>query len=296
MASINQAILKTLVYADVFKFPLKKDEIWMYLVYRKLVSRQEIDKALLKLSPHIQRAGEYFFLVSSKKALVDRLQREEASKKKRALGKQLAYYLSFIPTVMFIGISGAVAVGNADWDDDIDFFLICRKGSVWVSRLYCLAILQLLGRRRSRRGVQTTDMICLNMILDESVMSFPKSEQSLYLAHEITQLYPLFSREDTYLQFLFKNVWVLTYLPNAFEEAKKKEIPWKKKMSDTFLLRFFMHPVMLQLSKFLQRMYMRGNKRNETVNDTKLAFHPYDYGIAIMKKYKQELQKLLKNE
>src|SRR5690606_32960483 len=125
--------------------------------------------------------------------------------------------LKTIPSLLFIGISGSLAVKNVKREDDIDFFIISQGKYIWLTRLQCILLLSKHAVRRTRTDIHEKDKICLNMFVSDTSLSFKKATQDLYLAHEIAQLEPIFSRNNTYQKFISQNGWVRSFLPNMKE-------------------------------------------------------------------------------
>ncbi len=146
---IERAILKTLIYSDIFDYPLSQDELWKFLIGHK-TSRVSFDKALRDLSSKIIfKKGLYCFL--DRERTVDiRIKRRKESQKKIVIAKKIIKRLYRIPTVQFIGISGALSLENSERNDDIDLFVIASKGSLWLTRLTMIILLMLMGRYRRR--------------------------------------------------------------------------------------------------------------------------------------------------
>src|SRR6185312_7622187 len=122
----------------------------------------------------------------------------------------------YIPTIEFAGLSGSLAMHNAEKDADIDIFIITRPNTLWLTRFLILSLLQLKGKRRAPGKKHAKDTICVNMLLDTKHMAFPKNKRNIYTAHEIIQMKPLLIRNNTYNEFLHKNKWIINFLPHAF--------------------------------------------------------------------------------
>ena len=67
--SSSDAILKTLLYAEIFDFPLKKKEIYSYLISPKKISLARVLRDLNYLKNKISLDGDYLF-INNKKSLV----------------------------------------------------------------------------------------------------------------------------------------------------------------------------------------------------------------------------------
>ncbi len=92
------------------------------------------------------------------------------------IAQKAARYLSFVPTVQFIGISGGLAMLDAEEQDDIDFFVIVKRKTIFITRIWILGILQMLKLRRTRTDSNPADKICVNFILDEDKLNFSKKK------------------------------------------------------------------------------------------------------------------------
>jgi hypothetical protein len=223
-----------------------------------------------------------------------RIKRKETSRKKLEIAKRIIKQLSIIPTVQFIGISGALSLENSSKDDDIDLFVIASKGSLWLTRLAMIILLMLMGIYRRRDENEVSDKICLNMLIDDGTLAFSKIRQNLYTAHEIVQLTPVFERNDTYSKFVNSNKWVEKYLPNAVVDRGTKRNYTRNNTESiiSVVLRYVLRSSALEkLAKNVQLWFIKKHITTETVNDNFLAFHPFDYKKSILKEYNKRLKK-----
>lgn len=278
----NRRVFHTLLYSDIFDYPLKKEEIWKYLISDQKITKKQFLNDLNK-TKGISVSHGLYFLKDKKETVWKRLEKEKQSKEKLTKAKRLAKALSSIPSIQLIAVSGSLALLSSDLDDDIDFFIVTSKNTLWTTRLLAAFYLLSIGEYRKRGDKDVAGKICLNMFLDEESMSFDKKRRELYTAHEIAQLYPLIERGNTFSKFQKANSWLLDFLPNAFDEKKKvekiKEIRWD------WVLTLF-EPFL----KYIQRAYMKGNLTSEEVSDKILAFHPYNYKEQILKDFKKKLK------
>lgn len=278
MGDSKHAILSTLIYSSLFDFPLSEDELYYYLHTNRRFSRSEFKKALSALGEVIVYQKGYYALIDKSTCIQNRIARREDNAYKLTLARSVANILSRIPTVLFIGISGSLAVGNAKNEDDIDFFMITQKHTLFTTRLLVLLALSFLGKRRKRAETHAKNKICLNMLVSENAVLFPKSKQDLFTAREIAQTHPLFSRADTYQAFLKQNSWVKTFLAHVSGKKTERSSPNRSKLA---ILLFVLEP----LTRTIQLKTIAKHQTHEEVTETILAFHPQDKRQSILTKY-----------
>lgn len=288
--SKKQAILKTLLYSDIFDYPLTAEELWRYLSGIGKISKKAIFVELASLPEIIQRKDGFFFIKGKEKTIKNRLLNEKISDKKLGIAKRIGAYLSFIPTIQFIGVSGSVAMRSSKRNDDIDLFIIARKNTLWLTRLLVLFFLELLGKRRGRRSGAISDLICVNMLMDEKDLRFYSSRQNLYTAHEIVRMVPVFERGGVYAKFLDENSWVREYLPNAGERRTTQNITRNYAEVSVIQRMVPLFSTLEPFAKWIQLWYMRNHKTTEEITDTLLAFHPLDYQPRVLRAHKERLE------
>src|SRR5579872_743529 len=123
MHQINKALIKTLLYSNLFHFPLTAEEIWKFLLSEKEYPYREIEKYLKLEKNNIEEKNGLYFLKGYQAIVSLRKNRQEIGNKKIQKAHKIIQLLSLIPTILLIGISGSVAVKNADQGDDIDLFI-----------------------------------------------------------------------------------------------------------------------------------------------------------------------------
>lgn len=279
MGSKN-AILQTLCYSDIFEYPLAKDQVWEQLTTEQSITKPILEKTLDELvkTKKIHKRDGYYFLPGKEEIVALRKKRALASIQKLRKAKRIARLLGKLPTIQLLGISGGLAMENADADDDIDFFIITAPKTLWLTRLLVLLVLQSLGVRRKRNAKKVANTICANMFLDSTSLAFSKQQQTLYQGHEIMHMIPLIDRQDTYKNFLGENQWIQHYLPNA----REKEV-FKQYKQHTMLIKFF--AFFERIARQLQIHSIKKNQTLEMVTDHQLWFHPMDYEVHVTGEY-----------
>src|SRR5260221_409601 len=294
----EKAIVATLCYSDIFDYPLTREEIEKFLVSPsslRVPPRREEAISLLLQQDKIIHQDSLYALPGRKVLFSLRKKRQEISQKKLQKVKQVISLFAKIPTVRMLGISGSLAMGNAKEDDDIDLFLITQKGTLWITRLLVLVFLQIFGMRRQRHEKKAPNKVCVNLMLDESVLKLPISSHNLYGAHEVVQMKVVVNKNNTYEKFMHANIWVKECLPNALSVIAIRQPAEKQSHSklrhprlDSGSLFF---SFLERLSKRLQLSYMQSHITSEIITDTLLAFHPFNYKNKILKEYNKRVKK-----
>lgn len=204
---LETAILCTILYADLFDYPLTVPEIQRYLIGQTApavaVERHLSDHPLLRA--HLDSRSPFWFLSGRAQVVDVRRQREAYSRSLWPFARSYGRLIAALPFVRLVAISGALAMDNVSGPrDDIDLLIVARSGRVWLTRALVIAVVHLARRR----GIE----LCPNYILAETRLQL--LDRGLFTAHEMAQLVPL-SGEETYRRLWESNAWVSTYLPNS---------------------------------------------------------------------------------
>jgi D-beta-D-heptose 7-phosphate kinase/D-beta-D-heptose 1-phosphate adenosyltransferase len=296
MTSSEQAVLKTLIYADLFNYSLTLEEIQRYLISTpetpgvKAVSTPGVKAIISQLihSQQISTLASFYFLPGKKKLVTLRLQRKAISQAKLKRAQSLANLIAKFPSIQGIFLTGALAMENAGKTDDIDLLIITKANTLWTTRLLVNLTTDVfnLRRRPKQRETQVTDKICLNLWLDESALAIPKHKRNLYTAHEVAQVKPLVNKNYTHERFLAANQWIRSYLPNSplpptpgVRAVSTPGVSWLN-----------------TLSFFFQRQYMKRKMTRETISLYSAFFHPYPNETKVLTKYSDQMKLFLNHK
>lgn len=208
---MRKEILRTIIYADIFDYPLCLQEVWHYLISPKQFNQQKIKEGIKKI-PNIETERGYFFLKNRRRTIAIREKRKKISEEKLKTAHRAARILKMIPTIKLIALTGSLAMNNAKKADDIDFLIIAASNRLWLTRGLVVVLLRLMGLYR--RPDKINNMICPNMFLAEDNLEIPSKEQDLFSAHEVVQVKPLWFKDNMYNRFLKENLWSQKYLAN----------------------------------------------------------------------------------
>jgi hypothetical protein len=208
---LDEAILRTLIYADLFQFPMTASEIHRFLigyaatpdeVYARLTGSAGVAARLMCAEDY------YAPRETAAISLPERLRHEAASQKLFPIAVHYGGVLAHIPFVRMVALTGALAMRNAKPDDDIDYLLVTTPRRVWLAR----ALVVVIVRIARLRGIQ----LCPNYVLSETALE--QTQHDLYIAHEVTQMIPL-AGGAVYRALRTANAWTDDLLPNTRLDA-----------------------------------------------------------------------------
>lgn len=202
----SKAILETLIYADIFDYPLTVEEVHRYLIEVK-ASRQMV-KALLHdgmlLEGRVARCNGHFALSGRERLFSLRERRNEIARARWQRAKRYAWLLAHLPFVRMVAVTGALTMNNVEEEDDIDFLIVTVPGRLWL----CRGLVVLLVRIADMWGHR----LCPNYFLSERALMM--EQRDLFTAHELAQMVPLYGLA-VYRRIRRLNSWSTAYLPNA---------------------------------------------------------------------------------
>ncbi len=226
-----------------------------------------------------------------------RIAKRDTNEYKYAQAMRASSVLSHIPTIELVGVSGALAMGDAKEDDDIDLFIVTAQDTLWVTRALSFLVLRFAKIPVRRFGEKdVSNKLCLNLWVDKKNLDFSEREE-IYTAHETVQVKALFDRGGIYKKLIEANSWIEKFFPNAFKVLKvengedtSQEQGVVHKLS-TILVRLFEVPVRL-----IQMAYMSRRKTKENVSKGKAFFHPLDWKETIPKVFLLRLEQISKGK
>jgi len=267
LETLSEKNIASLAYHDIFDYPLTPQELVRWEAGKKVTTKNK--------SLTINFRNGFYFLAGREASVLKRLLRKRISARKQQIARKAGQILQFVPGVKAVFVTGALAMGNASGDSDIDLLVVTRKGRLWTSRLISLLLLKMIGFPVRKFGDKNQkDKLCLNMWLDEGSLGWSKEDRNCYTAHEIAQVVPLINKDNIYERFVWENKWVRAFWPNALKATKQQGEVDKK---GSFLGNLFE-----SLARKLQFIYMRRKITREVVTPTRALFHPHDWGKVVL--------------
>jgi hypothetical protein len=288
MTPLETAILRTVLYADVFNFALTLDELHYYLIYSEPVPRETVQTTLVN-SPALQAvlcfAEGYITLLNSSENIAQRQNREILAARMDQPTVRYARWFARIPFVRMVALTGALAARNpASENDDFDYLLVTQPGRVWLARAMAIVLVRLARRQ----GVE----LCPNYVLAED--NLLQNRQDLYIARELAQMLPLYGY-DVYQAMRQRNTWTAAHLPNAMRRppdlASGKN--YVKRVLEWLLSGFIGDKLeaweyQRKARRFQQQAQQPGSSAQ--IDDHSVKGHFQDHGYPILRQYHLRLQ------
>lgn len=222
MSEIEENILSTLAYFDLFSYPLNRGEIYLFMPAK--CDMNSYNYALNRLiNEQLIHRFEKFYSLRNDHFLIER--RNKGNKRAAELmvtSRKVCSLLARFPYVRGIGISGSLSKNFADESADIDLFIITAKNRLWVARTFMHTFKKLTYLFNKQH------YFCMNYYIDEQNLEIP--EKNIYTATEVVTLIPL-QGDAQFVDFFAANAWSRLFLPNnvmRVSRAKPEPKTWFK--------------------------------------------------------------------
>jgi hypothetical protein len=205
--SIKKDILATLAYFNLFDYPLRKSEIFIFLGHCD--DFKEFESGLRELLNEfaIFNIGEFYSLHNNYSLAVRRYRGNVKATIMLRKADKAASLLSGFPFVRGIAVSGSLSKYFADENTDIDFFIITSANRLWIARTF----LHMFKKLTYLFNMQ--DLFCMNYFIDEAELGI--LEKNIYTATEIATILPL-SGCKIFDAFFKANAWAGSFFPNKY--------------------------------------------------------------------------------
>jgi len=310
---LKKEILKTIRYFNFFHYSPNFEEIYTFL--EKKTTKKKLKKALkiLELNKKIKKIRDlnniirYTFFVnkntidkySIREWEVDNYNEKYIFSQEKLNNWRLRLYLkilSFFPQIKLIGLSGSLAMMNANKNDDVDLFIITAEHRMFTARFIAIIFAKIFNIHRSYnknlnfQSGTYKNKVCLNLFFDEGNLLVPEFKRNYYVAHEVLQMRPIFNKDCVYEKFLYQNNWVFELFPNAKKillgsKCKILRLSIKeKRLPNIFslLISAFFNKIEKNLKAFQLNLINR-HRTNEIITNNQLWFHPEDFYNKIKK-------------
>lgn len=309
---LEQKVLKTIIYFDLFDYPLTSWEVWKWLYNdnpKKIVKYDffEIVEALSNsqfLKEKIKSHEAFYFLNGREGTVRQRKDRYVIAWRKFRKIRRITKVLKLIPFIKMIAVCNDLAYFNAPQESDLDFFIITQKKRIWITRFFSILITMLLGLRPNDKNKK--DKVCLSIFVNEENLNLEKfktSADDIHFTYWLESIIPLYDAKNYYQRLRQANSWINNSLPHSFpykpnlrqEVRESKFIKTCKRIKALLFCnldeKFY---CWLQKKKFSFKIKGLLNKDTRVVvNDRILKFHTNDNREEIKNKFQQACQNIL---
>jgi hypothetical protein len=203
MTEEEKSILRTLLYFDIFHYPLTESEI---VSFSPRLFESNWLPMLIALTDRkiIFRLGDFYSLHNDTSLEIRRKAGNKLAEKKIKTARLYSRLISSFPFVRAVMLSGSISKGYMDEKSDIDYFIITAKRRLWIVR-GATAVFRRIFLFNSHK------YFCTNYFVDNESLEI--EEKNLFTAIEAATLMPMFGK-DFVCQFQSANEWRHKYLPN----------------------------------------------------------------------------------
>jgi len=291
ISKLESDILNTVIYFDIFDFPLTSFEIWKNLYSKEKSNLKEIIDVLDNsdvIKEKLDKKESFYFLKNREDIIIKRKNNYIISYNKYKKGIKFIKLISHFSCFKSIFISNNMSIDNSKNESDIDLFIISRKNKIWSSRFISAFIAKILGLRPTEKTKK--DKICLSIFLDQKDLNLKKvcSTKDTHFLYWINQIVPVFDPSDVYKKFVNENNWIKEDLSNVFEyktghkrlvenNINRKVIrKFSNILSINFLEKVFKKLEMKIFPASIKNKIQKSNSEDVFVDDLMIKLHDND--------------------
>ncbi|GAB4499157.1 MAG: hypothetical protein OHK0019_35790 [Saprospiraceae bacterium] len=226
----ENAIVRTLMYFEIFMHPLTADEVFQFSNCPK-ATRDEVFEKLENLVKQgcIFQFGSFYQTRNDPMWVPRRIESNLRADKLLPTARRMARLIGAFPFIRGVFVSGSLSKHCMRADSDIDFFIITEPGRLWLARTLLVFFKKIFL-------LNSHKYFCINYFVDTTHLEI--EEKNLFTATETATLLPMYGRE-WYESFYQANGWIRDFLP--FSQSRLSEhIPphrksFFKKTAETLL-------------------------------------------------------------
>ena len=287
-------VLKTLLYYDIFNYPLKSKEVFHFLGTNS-ITEDHVRKTLDNLTNEvlIYRFGNLYSLHPDQSNIERRVKGNSEAEKYLVVAHKKAKLISKFPFVRGVFASGSLSKGYMDEKSDIDFFIITTPGRLWIARTLLVLYKRLfLGGSRKH--------FCVNYFVDEDHLEI--EEKNLFTATELATLIPLYGSEQ-YSRLIECNDWLKGFFPNyvsrSIENVPTSTVSALKKKLEALISTCFATNIESYFKRLTMRRWKKIFESQYSKADFDIAFksksyaskhHPQHFQRKVMEIYDEKLK------
>ena len=272
LSTLEQTILRTIVYFDLFSYSLTELEIWKWQLhdrnYESGIMNQgyrlaEIVETIEKseaLKNVLDFNNGFYYLKGRGELVEERKRRYVVSDHKFKRAKFWIGFLQYAPFVRAIAICNNLSYHNAKDSSDIDLLVTTEPEHIWTARFFLTGFLKLFrlrpGDRKNYDGLCPSFFVSSRAMDMESLALKGGDPHFAFLTNDIT---PIAGQKKYFEKFSADNLWVkknlLAGLAPLFHPRRQLQYyapgGWLQKIGEIFFL------TLLFIEKYLEKLQRR---------------------------------------
>ena len=312
---LRNSIIATIIYYDIFDYPLTLLEVYKYLINPARLSRltggigeidlNDISEELDRLvnSKILGTKNGFYFLNGKDELYSFRMEKHKIADRKWKKFLKIVKFLALAPYLRGVFASGSMAINNTDQESDFDVLVIAKSGRLYTCRLFLWTISSLIGSRRKRDEKIAPDKLCFNHYLTDGNLEL--THQSIFNAQTYVNLKPAMIEPAMVDRFYASNLWLNDYVYNF--KVQKDFV--RRSVALPGVFRFFARtaeffldsPFGNSLENILRHLQQKRIKHNPATyepggrvifTERELEFHPRSFERIVIEHYNKSLEKL----
>ncbi|HEX9503289.1 MAG TPA: nucleotidyltransferase domain-containing protein [Patescibacteria group bacterium] len=300
--SLENAIISTLAFFSLYDLPITSRRLHELLLdYSVEFSEIETVLEILASDNRIYKTGNLYSLKAWKAAdLRDR--QVEISKKWYKIDRYFNW-LAMLPYVRLVSVINSLAMGTADSDSDIDFFVVTEKNRLYFVRSIIIVMFRMLGVYKTRQKIR--DKFCFGFFVStdnlnfESLLIKPKDP---YFVFWLANMRPILGGQQ-YWQLIQDNSWLGGRFPNLIPMQRLASVKQPNFFikSIKLILEILLFVPAVFLEPILRRIHIKHTFKlaeNNTTSSTTIAnakmlkLHGLDVRAQVAQAHERVLQNL----
>jgi len=203
--TVREGIIRTLIYFDLFSYPLDQKEIRQYGSTPEMQD-EKVQRELLSLCEEgsLHTDGRFYGLRPVAALVERRLKGNKAANNIMPKAYKISKRISRFPFVRSVMLSGSMSKGYLADDGDVDLFVITEPGRLWLTRTLLMLYKKIFL-------LNSHKYFCVNYLITTDQLEIP--DKNLFTATEVMTLIPTY-HPALYAHFQEANKWANELYPN----------------------------------------------------------------------------------
>ncbi len=294
LSALSKSLLKTLMYFDVFNYPLNIKELISCCDYKEKPNTKDGKASLEELvAQELIYEFDDFYTLHNKQDLIDRrLKGNQLAKERMKDAHKMTRLIASFPYVRAVMLSGSISKDFMEDDSDIDFFIITEPQRLWIARTLLILF-------KKTFLLNSYKNFCINYLIDSEHLEI--EHQNIYTGIELLTLIPTYGGK-IYDELIDANPWSKKYYPNYQKRSTKEVHEFKKgtiqKISEGILntkLGEWIDSYFMKITmNFWQKKYKSHQPEHfeTSIRSRKYVskYHPNDFQQKVLNLHKQKIK------